>query len=214
MTCACAIAAYLGLALPLLDGIPRTIEFKSVDWSSNSPAETYSFSGVIATSSDGSRMNRVRSTGRRFLFFLAEQRIGHSIYSRTPHVSYLLDDDERIVRVIPCTCEWERNAWPEDHQCASSAKEYDPGLIYRGWTRVAGIPVTKYTQLSPSQIMEVSFAPSAHCEVMEELKIVFGIGQQKSYSRFVITKYIPGEPARVLFTLPSAYRFEQHPHVR
>src|SRR2546425_11006160 len=76
--------------------------------------------------------------------------------------------------------------------------------------RSAGIPVTKYTQLSPSQILEVSFAPSAHCEVMEELKIVFGIGQQKSYSRFVITKYIPGEPARVLFTLPSAYRFEQH----
>src|SRR2546425_1496545 len=51
--------------------------------------------------------------------------------------------------------------------------------------RSAGIPVTKYTQLSPSQILEVSFAPSAHCEVMEELKIVFGIGQQKSYSRFV-----------------------------
>ncbi len=92
MTCACALVAYLGLRLPLLDGVPRTIQFESVDWISESPTQTYSFSGVIATSSDGSRANWVQYTNRTFHLFVKDKSIAHLIYIRTPPATCLVSD--------------------------------------------------------------------------------------------------------------------------
>src|SRR5439155_10972562 len=146
-----------------------------------------------ATSSDGSRVNLMRATIRKLLF-LTEQVMAHSIYSRTPHASYLIDDHKQTVRVIPCTCEWERTAWPVDAQCSSAAKRYGADLVFVGGSRVAGVPVIQYRKFTSSDFIEAAFAPSLDCDVMQEFRVVFGIGQEKSYSQFRVTKYAPGEP--------------------
>lgn len=133
MTCACAMVAYLGLTLPLLDAVPRTIQFERVDWDSGRPTQTHSVSGEIASSLDGSRTNRLQYVSRRFHLFTTGKQFVHSIYDRNSHTSYLIDDEKRTVLVFPCTCEWQRTAWPEDFQCSSAAKEYDAKLIYMEW---------------------------------------------------------------------------------
>ena len=110
MTCACAIAAYLGMTLPLLDGIPRTIQFEEVTWDTANVTETYTASGTIATSSDGSRAMRVRRTTSLFHMFGKGQTDRLSIYTQTPHAAYLIDHERRTAYVIPCKCTWERYA--------------------------------------------------------------------------------------------------------
>jgi hypothetical protein len=140
MPCGCALAASLGLALPLLAGQPRIVEFERVDWHSTSPAYTQSLSGTIATSSDGSRMNHVRYTDRRLLLFVAEKGAQQTIYARGPHTAYIVDNDKRVVTVIPCMCDWERNPWPVDTDCSRAAKEYDPDLIRTGWIALPACP--------------------------------------------------------------------------
>jgi hypothetical protein len=93
MSCACAVAAYLGFVF--LEGVPQTIHFEQVAWNSSAPTEIYSVSGIRANSADGSQATWAH---RRTLGFLAnEEHVGRSIYTRSPHTAYLLDDEERTV---------------------------------------------------------------------------------------------------------------------
>src|SRR5215471_17346349 len=97
MSCACAIAAYLGLNLMLLEGIPQTIHFERVDWESAYPTETQLTSGVRANSADGSQATSMQVTTRTLHLFTKEKRAGRSIYTRNPHTSYLVDDARHSV---------------------------------------------------------------------------------------------------------------------
>jgi hypothetical protein len=73
------------------------------------------------------------------------------------------------------------------------------------------VPAIRFRTLNRSYFAEVAFAPSLHCDVVEEFKIVFGRGREKYYSHFKVTKYIPVEPPPTVFTPPSTYRFDRAP---
>jgi hypothetical protein len=117
MTCGCVLIATLGLTLPLLDSVPRTIQFEQFEWDTVNPLQTYSTSGVIATSSDGSWMNWVQFTSRMFHLFVTEKALGHSIYLRAIHTAYLIDHEKRTAWVVPCVCEWQHTKSTENPQC-------------------------------------------------------------------------------------------------
>jgi hypothetical protein len=165
-------------------------------------------SGIRFNSADGSQATQIQSTSRIFGLFVQESHIGRTIYTRNPRMTYVVDDEERTAVAIPCTCEWERRPWPQDAQCSAAANLHDSDLVYAEWSRVAGIPVTRYRRVTSSDFTEVAFAPSIHCEVMDELSIVFGIGKEKSYSHFTVTKFIPGEPDPSVFRPP--WKYETH----
>ena len=203
------MVAYLALWPLQQDKRPRTVEFQRVEWNSGDASQTHSIAGVVATSSDRSRMTRMRYANRIFLLFVTDQGEGRSIYNRSLNTSYLIDDRERRVTVYPCTCTWESSEWPVDSVCGGAAKQYNPDLVPVEWSRVAETPVIRYRALNLARFTEVAFAPSANCDLFEEFKIEFGFRLEKSYSHFKVTKYTPGEPPLRLFTPPSTYEFEE-----
>src|SRR5262245_31650326 len=104
MTCECGIVAFLGLSLPLMTGVPRTVQFERVNWDSDRPAYIESASGIVAISADGSRMNMARAEARSIWGTPLNLRLVQSIYTLKPHVAYLIDHQERSIVTFPCTC--------------------------------------------------------------------------------------------------------------
>lgn len=208
----------MGFTLPLLEGVPRTIEFKQIDWDSSHWTETYTTSGVIATSSDRSRTNVVQQNGRWLNLLPASEHAVHTIYLSKLQTAYVIDHQQHTVLVVPCRCSWSvGQLWPQDDQCLAVANLY----VYAGVPvkervgQIAGFPVIWYRWIDHSRVQEFAFAPTLQCEVMEEVRIELGkFGLPNSYSRFMITKYVPGEPRPDVFTPPSAYQFQKHPTFR
>jgi hypothetical protein len=95
-----------------------------------------------------------------------------------------------------------------------AAKMYDPDLRYQGTDTVSNMQVTRWSKSHGWGNLEVALAVFAGCEVMEEKRVSFDIGQGLSFYRFRITKYVPGEPDDRTFHLPYGYRVQPHPDLQ
>ena len=210
MMCGCALVAYAGLMLPLLDNVPRTIQFESIDWRGSNPTEIVSQTGTIATLSDRSRANWIRGKEISLTGSVIQSWFIHSIYFRNSNTAYVIDDQHRSVHVIPCDCTFGQDGVPEDALCLGASRRVR-GLTYVGSGEVAGFPVTRYRAVNTSEVLTISFAPTLHCQVMDLSEIVFGLGREKSYTRFIITEYASGKPSLSVFVPPSEYRYQTTP---
>jgi hypothetical protein len=211
MPCGCVLLAYLGLSI--LDGPPRTLRFEITYWRNQSwglhnidRSETRC---NVAIARDSSRSNRCESENFRFYFVPNAHWASHSLYNRSEHTGFEIDDAARSASGGPCACTWESQRLEAgDTDCTTSAAR-NLGVPGRpvGTGFVAGHQVLRY--VAPTEDggrQEVSLAPALDCEVMEAVHVWKGtVGIPGAKWHYVVTDYVPGEPDKSQFQIPAGY---------
>src|SRR6266850_6631667 len=210
MPCGCALVAYIGLEI--WDGLPRTLQCQTDSWQNYSWGlhDIYRTRGrcTVAIASDGSRMNRCEADSFRHYFIPTEHATYHSVYLRSDHVGFALDDTTRTAYGGGCRCTWEPfRMMADDEECSRTAEAREPEAKNIGEGKIAGHRVVRYRFVDEQGTeVRMSLAPGLGCEVMEEVRLFKGtLGIPGAKWRYSVTAYKAGEPERNIFLVPPGY---------
>jgi hypothetical protein len=210
MPCGCVLLAYLGLSI--WDGQPRTIWYEMDSWQNLSwglhNIDRQRTRCETAISRDGSRMNRCEGEYLRHYFIPRGHTTMRTLYLRREKAGFSIDDANRTIRGGPCACTWEPiRAYDDDHQCARTAEARLPGSKFAGNGQIAGHSVLRFRLVDEEQTeRELALAPTAGCEVMEEIDTWKGtLGIPGAKWHYIVTSYTSGEPNPSEFQIPAGY---------
>lgn len=190
-------------------GFPRTLEFQLDTWENDSwglhKIDRNSTHCRVAVRADGSRHNQCSFEWFRNYFLRRGGNKMTTLYLRPENTAYELDESVQQSRNVPCNCTWEIEPFqPDDFQCSRTADENAPGATRTGTGRIAGAPVVNYQSLGEDGTeIELSVAPTEHCEVMAMTITTPGtLGIPSSRWAYRVTSYKPGDPDWTLFRRP------------
>jgi hypothetical protein len=214
MPCVCVLIAYLGLST-IWDGSPRTLTFEIEGWSNQSwglhDIERRRIRCEVAVAGDGSRMNQCGFEYFHHYFIRYSEGQIRSLYSRSDHSGFYIDDTNRTARGGRCNCTWTpMRAMPDDSECTRTAQVRLPNSKLTGTGQIAGHGTVQYSLIdTEGKQTDLSFAPALACEVMEEIVTFPGtLIIPGAKSRYRVTSYKTGEPDRSRFRVPSGYKIK------
>jgi hypothetical protein len=214
MPCGCVLLAYFGFSL--WDGQPRTIRYLVDSWQNQSwglhNIDRQRTRCEVAISGDGSRMNRCEAEYFRHYFIPRGHSTIRTLYLCRENAGFVIDDATRTVRGGTCRCTWEPfRAYDDDYQCARTAEARLPGSKFAGSGKIAGHSVLRYRLVDEQETeREVAFAPTAGCEVMEEVQTWKGtLGIPGAKWHYIVTSYTSGEPDPTVFQIPAGYTLRE-----
>jgi hypothetical protein len=213
MPCACVFLAYL--ALPILDGPPRTLSIEIDDWTNSSwgfyRIDRTRSRCTIAVARDGSRSNDCAGEGFRHYFLKKWRERAQTLYVRATNSAFRIDPVARTAYGGPCGCSWQPQKVETGADCAVTAVTILRAAVSpSGRSSIAGQAVHRYRTVDKHTGATTVVALSdASCEVMEKIVTYPGmLGIPAARWRYVVTSYIPGDPDPRWFTLPAGYRIE------
>ena len=202
--------AYLGLSI--LDGQPRTVQLEIDDWWNTSwgfhAIDRRRISCEVAIASDGSRMNRCDYEALSHYLIPNGRHRYHTIYLRPLHRAYEIDDANHLANGGDCDCTWKTETLKQtDPECTGAAQAVLITPKRLGTEQMAGHRVVRYREDDDDgNSLEVAMAPSAGCEVFEEVRTSRGtFGIPGARRRYRVTSYAAGEPDARLFRIPEGY---------